>query len=157
MAALDRDVRVGCFTLVFALYICWTSFTMPSRGGFVESPGIFPGLMGVLLILFAVIVIVRSWKKGGRIHAARIFGSTISIVKSQVHRPVIMGVAMPAIYVFVGIPLIGFYLSSALFMTIMFALFVKRWRKWLLFLPIALSITGILYLTFNTLFQLQIW
>jgi hypothetical protein len=26
-----------------------------------------------------------------------------------------------------------------------------------LFLPIALGITGILYLTFNTLFQLQIW
>jgi ABC-type Fe3+ transport system permease subunit len=130
---------------------------MPSRGGLMESPGIFPGLMGVLLILFAVILIVRSWMKGGRIHASRIFGSTISIVKSQEHRPVIIGIILPAIFVFVGIPLIGFYLSSALFMTVMFYLFVKKWRKWLLFLPIALGITGILYLTFNTLFQLQIW
>ena len=57
MAAVDRDVRVGCFTLVFGLYICWVSFTMPSRGGFVESPGIFPGLMAVLLILFGTILI----------------------------------------------------------------------------------------------------
>ena len=157
MAALDRDVRVGCFTLVFGLYICWVSFTMPSRGGFVESPGIFPGLMGILLILFAVILIARSWKKGGRIHPTRIFGSTISIARSQEHRPVIIGIILPAIYVFVAIPLIGFYLSSALFMTIMFYVFVKKWRKWFLFLPIALGITGILYLTFNTLFQLQIW
>lgn len=157
MAALDRDVRVGCFTLVFGLYICWASFTMPSRGGLIESPGIFPGLMGILLILFAVILIVRSWKKGGRIHATRIFGSTVTIVKSQEHRPVIVGIILPAIYVFVGIPLIGFYISSALFMTIMFYVFVKKWKKWLLFLPIALGITGILYLTFNTLFQLQIW
>jgi hypothetical protein len=130
---------------------------MPSRGGFVESPGIFPGLMGILLILFAVILIVRSWMKGGRIHPARIFGSTITIVKSKEHRPVIIGIILPAIYVFVSIPLIGFYISSALFMTVMFYLFVKKWRKWLLFLPIALGITGILYLTFNTLFQLQIW
>ncbi len=157
MAAVDRDVRVGCVTLVFGLYICWASFTMPSRGGFVESPGIFPGLMGILLILFAVILIARSWKKGGRIHPIRIFGSTISIVKSQDHRPVILGIILPAIYVFVCIPLIGFYISSALFMTVMFALFVKKWRKWFLFLPVALGITGILYLTFNTLFQLQIW
>lgn len=157
MAALDRDVRVGCFTLVFGLYICWASFTMPSRGGLIESPGIFPGLMGILLILFAVVLIVRSWKKGGRIHATRIFGSTVTIVKSQEHRPVIVGIILPAIYVFVGIPLIGFYISSALFMTIMFYVFVKKWKKWLLFLPIALGITGILYLTFNTLFQLQIW
>ena len=157
MTAGDRDVRVGFLALVFGLYICWASFTMPSRGGLIESPGIFPGLMGILLVMFAVILTTRSWKKGGRIHAARIIGSAVSIARSQEHRPVIVGIILPAIYVFVGIPLIGFYISSALFMTIMFYLFVKKWRKWLLFLPVALGITGILYLTFNTLFQLQIW
>jgi hypothetical protein len=127
------------------------------RGEFIESPGIFPGLMGTLLILFAVIVIARSWRKGGRIHATRIFGSAVSIAKAKEHRPVIVGIILPAIYVFVGVPLIGFYISSALFMTIMFYVFVKKWRKWFLFLPVALGITGVLYLTFNTLFQLQIW
>ena len=157
MAALDRDVRVGFLTLVLGLYICWASFTMPMRGEFIESPGLFPGLMGVLLILFAAILSGRSWRKGGRIHATRMYGSAVSIAKSKEHRPVIVGIILPAIYVFVGIPLVGFYISSALFMTIMFYLFVKRWRKWFLFLPIALGITGILYLTFNTLFQLQIW
>jgi putative tricarboxylic transport membrane protein len=157
MAATDRDLRVGCFTLLFGLYTSWDSFTMPSRGGLIESPGIFPGLMGILLILFGAILIVRALKKGGRIRPTRMFGSIISIAKSQEHRPVILGIILPAIYIFVGIPLIGFYLSSALFMTIMFYAFVKRWRKWLLFLPIALGITGILYLTFTKLFQLQIW
>jgi hypothetical protein len=157
MAAMDRNVRVGCFTLVFGLYICWASFTLPMRGEFIESPGIFPGLMGLLLILFAVILIVQSLKKGGRFRPARIFGSTIAIVKSQEHRPVLMGIVLPAIYVFAGIPLIGFYLSSALFMTVMFYMFVRKWRKWFMFFPIALGITGILYLTFNRLFQLQIW
>jgi hypothetical protein len=127
------------------------------RGEFIESPGIFPGLMGILLVLFAAIMIVKAMRKGGRLHVARIVGSTISIMKSHEHRPVLMGIILPAIYIFVGIPLIGFYISSALFMTIMFYVFVEKWRKWLLFLPIALGITGILYLTFNRLFQLQIW
>jgi len=157
MAATDRDLRVGCVLLIFGLYICWASFTMPMRGEFIESPGIFPGLMGILLVLFAAILILKALSKGGRLHLTRIFGSTVSIAMSREHRPVILGVILPAIYVFVGIPLIGFYISSALFMTIMFYLFVKKWRRWLLFLPIALGITGILYLTFNKLFQLQIW
>ena len=81
----------------------------------------------------------------------------LPFLASPDHRPVILGIILPAVYLFVGIPLIGFYLSSALFMTIMFYLFVKKWRRWFLFLPIALGITGLLYLTFNTLFQLQIW
>jgi len=113
--------------------------------------------MGILLVLFAAILIVKALNKGGRLHTTRIFGATLSIVKSQEHRPVIMGIILPAIYIFVGIPLIGFYVSSALFMTIMFYVFVKKWRRWLLFLPIALGITGILYHTFSKLFQLQIW
>jgi|GEM_PF-1212512 hypothetical protein len=157
MESLNRDLRVGCVVLAFGLYVCWASFTMPMRGEFIESPGIFPGLMGILLVLFAAMMIVKAVRKGGRFHVARVVGSTISIMKSQEHRPVIMGIILPAIYIFVGIPLIGFYISSALFMAIMFYVFVEKWRKWLLFLPIALGITGILYLTFNTLFQLQIW
>ena len=38
----------------------------------------------------------------------------------------------------------------------MFYLFVQRWRRWFLFLPIAVALTGLLYLIFNMLFQLQI-
>jgi putative tricarboxylic transport membrane protein len=156
MGASNRDLRLGCFILAFGLYVCWASFTMPMRGEFIESPGIFPGLMGILLVLFALILIVKAARKGGQILPASMFGSVITIATAPEHRPVIMGIILPAVYIFVGIPLIGFYLSSALFMTIMFYLFVKKWRKWLLFLPVALGITGILYLTFNTLFQLQI-
>ena len=156
MATLDRDVRVGWFILVFGVYICWASFTMPSRGGLVESPGIFPGLMGILLILFALILIARSMMKGGRIRMVQWGRSIMPFLASPDHRPVILGILLPAVYIFVGIPLIGFYPSSALFMTVMFWLFVKQWRRWFLFLPMATAITGLLYVIFTVLFQLQI-
>jgi hypothetical protein len=155
--AMDRDVRLGCFVLAFGVFICLVSFTMPSRGGLIESPGIFPGLMGLLLLVFGSILTLRSLKKGGRFRVNRLFSEVVPIMKSAEHRPVILGIILPAVYIFVCIPLIGFYVSSALFMTIMFYLFVKRWRKWLLFLPIAVSITGLLYLIFTMLFMLQIW
>ena len=156
MGASDRDVRVGCFILVFGLYICWASFTMPSRGGLVESPGIFPGLMGLLLVLFAVILIVRSLVRGGRVRVVQWGRSVIPFLASPEHRPVILGIILPAVYIFAGIQVIGFYPATILFLTIMFYWFVQRWRRWLLFLVIAVALTGLLYLIFNILFQLQI-
>jgi hypothetical protein len=157
MVSIDRDLRVGWVTLIFGLYVCWASFTMPMRGEFIESPGIFPGLMGVLLTLFAVILIARSMMKGGRVRVVQWGRSAFPFLSLPDHRPVILGIILPAVYLFAGIPLIGFYLSSGLFMAVMFWLFVKEWRRRFLFLPIAIGLTALLYVIFNKLFQLQIW
>ncbi len=156
MAAMDRNVRVGWFVFFLGLAVSWLSFTMPMRGEFIESPGIFPGLMGLLLILFSVILLVRAMMKGGRVHMVQWGRSVKPFLASPEHRPVILGILLPAVYLFVGIPLIGFYLSSGLFMAVMFYWFVRRWRRWFLFLPIAVALTGVLYLIFTVLFQLQI-
>ena len=156
MTSTDRDLRLGWFVFFLGLAVSWLSFTLPMRGEFIESPGIFPGLMGLLLILFAVILIVRSLMKGGRIHAAQWVRSVIPFLTSPDHRPVILGIILPAVYIFGGIPVIGFYPATVLFLTVMFYLFVQRWRRWFLFLPIAVALTGLLYLIFNILFQLQI-
>lgn len=156
MASIDRDLRLGCFILVIGLFICWASFTMPSRGDFVESPGIFPGLMAVLLVLFGAVLAWRSLKKGGRLHLVRLISSVIPFMTAPEHRAVMKGILFPAIYVFAGIPVLGFYPSSALFLTIMFYCFVTKWRRRFLFLPIAIGLTGLLYLIFNKLFMLQI-
>ncbi len=156
MTSMDRDLRVGWFTLFLGLAVSWVSFTLPMRGEFIESPGIFPGLMGLLLILFAVILIVRSLVKGGRIHVVQWGRSVIPFLASPEHRPVILGILLPAVYIFAGIQVIGFYPATVLFLTIMFYLFVRKWRRWFLFLPIAAALTGLLFLIFNVFFQLQI-
>ena len=151
----DRDLSAGCFILGLALFVCWISFTMPSRGGFIESPGIFPGLMGVLLFIFGLILVLKSLRAGGKLKAAERVGSFIPLFTSKENRPVILGLLFPGVYIFAGIPLLGFYYASALFMGIMFFAFVTRWPKWVL--PIvAVAVTVTLYLTFNELFMLQI-
>ena len=156
MVSMDRNLRVGWFVFFLGLAVSWLSFTLPMRGEFIESPGIFPGLMGLLLILFAVILIVRSLMKGGRIHIIQWGLSVVPFLASPDHRPVILGISLPAVYIFAGIPSIGFYPATVLFLVVMFFSFVQRWRRWFLFLPIAVALTGLLYLIFNILFQLQI-
>jgi len=156
MAAMDRDVRVGCVVFLLGLAVTWLSYALPMRGEFIESPGIFPGLMGLLLVLWGAILFLRSWRKGGRFRFASLGGAVVPFLLGPEHRSEILGILLPAVYVFVCIPLIGFYPATVLFLAVMLYLFVRRWRRWFLFLPIAVALTGLFYLIFNVLFQLQI-
>jgi hypothetical protein len=156
MSQHDRDFSIACFVIILALFIFWVSVTLPMRGDFIESPGIFPGLMSVILFILGVSYAIRSLSRGGRIKPGKLFGSVVPLFTSKENRPIILGILFPAVYVFVAIPLIGFYISSVLFMTIMFYAYVKRWRRWF-FLPVSIGITLGLYLIFNKLFMVQIW
>jgi hypothetical protein len=156
MSRHDRDFLIACFVVALALFIFWSSTTMPMRGDLIESPAIFPGLMSVILFIFGIAYAIRSLIRGGRLKLGQLFRSVVPLFTSKENRSTILGILFPAIYAFIAIPLIGFYLSSALFMTVMFYAYVKRWRRWL-FLPVSIGITICLYLIFNKLFMLQIW
>jgi hypothetical protein len=152
----DRDFLVACFVILLAILVFWSSMTMPMRGDLIESPAIFPGLMSVTLFLFGVLYAARSSARGGRIKLSDLCRSVVPLFASHQTRPLVLGVLFPAVYVFVAVPLIGFYISSALFMTLMFYVYVKPWRRWF-FLTVSIGITVCLYLIFNKLFMLQIW
>ena len=147
---------MACLVIILALFIFWTSLTLPMRGDLIESPAIFPGLMSALLFIFGAVYAIRSLSRGGRIKLDQLFRSAIPLFTSKKSRPLLLGILFPGIYVFLAIPFIGFYISSALFMTIMFYAYVKRWRRWF-FLPVSIGVTVGLYLIFNKLFMVQIW
>ena len=152
----DKDLLIAVFVILFSIFIFWTSATMPMRGDVIESPAVFPGLMSVILFIFGVAYAIRSLIRGGRIKLDQLFRSVVPLFTSKKNRPILLGILFPGIYAFIAIPLIGFYISSALFMTVMFYAYVKRWRRWF-FLPVSIGITVCLYLVFNKLFMLQIW
>jgi hypothetical protein len=152
----DRDSLIASFVVILAIFIFSVSMMMPMRGDLIESPAVFPGLMSVILFIFGVTYAVRSLSRGGGMKLGQLFRSVVPLFTSKDNRPIILGILFPAVYAFVAIPLIGFYISSALFMTVMFYAYVKRWRRWF-FLPVSIGITVCLYLIFNKLFMLQIW
>ena len=155
MSKNDRDAIVALFVMALSVFVSWLSFIMPSRGEFIESPGIFPGLMGVLLFILGGLYLLRSVRRGGRLKPAEPFRSFIPLLISRENRTILLGIFFPGIFVLVCAPLIGFYYSSAIFMAAMFFIFVKRWPRWVI--PIvAVGITASLYLLFNQLFMLQI-
>jgi hypothetical protein len=156
MAKADKDVLAACFVITLAVCSFYVSAAMETPEEFIESPGIFPGLMSILLVILGVIFFIRSIRQGGGIKFIQLGNSVTAFFKSEEDRPTILGVLFPGIYVFIAIPLIGFYFSSALFMGVMFYLYVKQWKRWVLF-PVSIGITVTLYLVFTVFFQSQIW
>jgi hypothetical protein len=156
MSKHDKDFLIACFVVALAIFIFWTSMRMPMRGDLIESPAVFPGLMSVILFIFGIAYTIRSLLRGGRIKFDQLLRSIVLLFTSKENRSTILGFLFPAVYAFVAIPVFGFYISSALFMSIMFYAYVKRWRRWF-FLPVSIGITICLYLIFNKLFMLQIW
>ncbi len=156
MSKADKDLLMACFVLALAVFSFYVSAAMETPRELIESPGIFPGLMSIVLFIFGVFYFVRSIMRGGGMKVVRLGRSILPFLRSPESRPILLGILFPGIYVFVAIPLIGFYLSSALFMAVMFYLYVKRWRRWIL-LPVSIGITATLYFVFTVFFQLQIW
>jgi len=156
MSKIDKDLLVSCFVLALAVFSFYVSAAMETPRELIESPGVFPGLMSIILFVFGAIYLIRSIRRGGGVKLIELCRSVIPFFKSQENRPILLGLLFPGIYVFIAIPLIGFYISSALFMAVMFFLYVKKWRRWIL-LPVSIGITVTLYLVFTVFFQLQIW
>lgn len=152
----NKDVLMACCILALGIFSFYVSAKMEIPIEFIESPGIFPGLMSVLMTILGTFYFIRSIRRGGRIKPIQFAKSAVTFFKSEENRPIITGILFPGIYVFIGIPFIGFYFSSALFMGVMFYLYVKRWKRWVVF-PVSIGITVILYLIFTVLFRAQIW
>jgi len=151
----DRELFIACFVLALAVYVFFASIQMQGRGEFIESPGLFPGLISVVLCIFGIVYAVRSLLQGGRLKFGGWGRSLTGLLVSRENRTLMLGILYPGLYVSLAIPFIGFHYSSALFMAVIFFFYVQRWKRWTA--PfISAGMTLLLYLIFNKLFMLQI-
>ena len=100
---------------------------MQGRGEFIESPGLFPGLISVVLCIFGIVYAVRSRLQGGRFRFGGLRQCLSGFDLFAKNRTLMLGILYPGLYVSLAIPFVGFYSSSALFMAIVFFFYVKRW------------------------------
>lgn len=151
----DKEFLVAYLILIAGLYVCIASFTMPSRGGLAESPGIFPGIMGVTLLILGFAYALRAKRHGGNFKLNQLGRLFISMFAAGQNKQICLAILFVSVYVFLGVPFLGYYYSSALFMAVMFLIYVKRTRPWVSVIT-SISLALFLYLVFNKLFMLPI-
>ena len=91
MSKIDKDLFVSCFVLGLAVFSFYISATMETPRELIESPGIFPGLMSIILFIFGAIYFIRSVTRGGGLKVIQLGRSVLPFFKSQENRPILLG------------------------------------------------------------------
>jgi hypothetical protein len=125
------DVVGSIFFMVLGAVVIWRASQMPwasaVTGASVQwylSPGLFPAVVGTLLILFSARVLVQALREGGH----RGIGPAVAAWlrglprNRPIHRVAIIIVLM-GIYVFAGVGRIDYLVASSLFLFVTIAVF----------------------------------
>lgn len=155
MSEQDRDQMISLLLIVLGIFVTIGAFNMPNQGGFSESPGLLPSIMGICLLFTAGLLFLRSRKNGGRLQLSKIGQMFQRLYTDADNRKMLIAIIFVGLYIFIGVTYVGYYISSAIFMVAMFLKYVKRFKLWISFL-LASGLSVLLFLTFNKLFMLSI-
>ena len=144
----SRDLWIGVFLLIIGAASLYIATTTRRFQEFILSAGMMPMILSIVLVLLSIGLIVRSWKAGGRFRVERDCdenGNKLPLISPEA----------TALLVFVGVPYLGFFISSAIFMLAVI-LVCARNIKWYWSLLITGATMGIIYVVFVLLFKLPI-
>jgi len=90
---------------------------------FYQSPGFFPVLVGVPMLICSIMLLARSLKKSGLgENLQNIKEAAIALVKSPVIHKAIVGSVWMGLYIFVLLQSLGFVAASLLFLVVIMTL-----------------------------------
>jgi len=121
------DIVVSILFMLFGAYIIYEAMQMPwSRGRFqwYASPGLFPTVIGILLIVFSLRVLLVAVRDGGHRHIARTFWQWLQGLPRNrgIHR-VTFTIFWIGLYVFYGVGHFNYEIVSAVFLAVFIGVF----------------------------------
>ena len=119
------------------------------------SPALMPGILGAALLLCSLLLLWQSVRGGGwRTRAAEAGAWIAGVAKHPDTRTTLIGLALMAIYTFVLVPLLPFWIATVLFTTAMLAFL--RATRWYWVLLISAATAGGIVLLFETAFNIPL-
>lgn len=149
-------IGLGCAVIYSGSQMPWSSTLTGGAAQWYLSPGLFPTVVGGLLILFSARVLLTAIKEGGHRGIGEAASGWIRRLPRNrpVHRAILIALLLAA-YVFLGIGRINFVVASALFLFVSIAVF---WWKdaghhWLRTIAVTLGVAVGVPLVISYLFS----
>ena len=150
----EKEALVGLSMLLVSIFIISSIFMIRDRSTMLLSPRLVPLIVAVFMILISLIYFLKNSVKG--LPSAKTwFESVKECMKKSENRSIVWGILTVAVYIFLGLPLIGYYISSAVLVTFILIYFVRKTHLIISILSgIAISIG--LYVLFGVVLHLPL-
>jgi hypothetical protein len=123
---------------------------------FVYSAAFLPLTANILLSVLVVALIGKSIAKGGaRVKLAEFGGAIKNGVKTAEFRTVGIAIVTIFLLIWVAMPLLGFWISGAIYMLFILLFFVKKFKPWVSIIVTAVSL-AVIYGIFNLIFMVPL-
>lgn len=112
------DLIMGLFLIVFGGVVIWTSLNMKVYKTFLDAPGFFPFILGIIFIFLGSIMTLSSWRRKGYEQIKSGLGKFKIIHLFQnikVHRVMTL-ISFMVIYIFILIDRINFTIATILYL-----------------------------------------
>lgn len=148
MSKQEKESVISAVLLLIALFFFVPCFWINDKGSIMQSARLMPFIVTGLMILLSLISLIKNVRAGGFPSPGKIVGSIRAAALDSGAQRSLLAILIVAIYIFLGIPFLGFYISSFLLVGFITVYFVRRIKPYWGIL-IALLLTGALYLVFR--------
>jgi hypothetical protein len=112
------DLIMGILMLVFGIYLIFASLNMKVYSTFLDAPGFFPLILGIIFILFSIIMLIGALKGGSIEDAKKTFHKeslAALFLSSQAKRVFILSFFM-VVYIYGLIGRVHFAIATVIYL-----------------------------------------
>lgn len=145
-----RDLVSGVFLVLFGIYVIVESKNMRVYNTFIDAPGFFPMIIGVVMAGLGAVLAYIGFRTGGVKELKEI--CSVAFLKKFLMEDstvrVLVLLAMMVVYIYVLVGRIHFILASSIYLTANF-FYLKAVKQWWLAVIIAVVSSCVAYYAFR--------
>lgn len=145
---------VGLGMLIISLFFFFSVFLIRDKGEITISPRLMPLIVTSFMVVISLGYFIKYAIKGFP-KITDIRESLSNHFKNSDNKSAIWSIIIVSIYIFIGIPIIGFYISSVCLISFIIIRYVRKPHPiWAILISIAAS--GVFYLLFGIVLHLSL-
>ncbi len=145
-----RDFVSGCLLVLFGIYIVVDSLNMKIYNTFLDAPGFFPTIVGVVIAILGAIVAFIGFKLGGVKELKEICNGAFlkQFLTSEGTVRVVILILFMVVYIWGLLGRVHFIIATSIYLIANF-LYLKALKHWALSIVIAVAMSAIVYYAFK--------
>lgn len=144
-----KDLASGIFLVLFGIYIVIESLNMKVYNTFIDAPGFFPLIIGVVIALLGAVLALIGFKSNGVAELKEVFTGKFlkAFAKEDGTVRVLILLAMMFVYCFILLGRVHFIIATSIYLIANF-LYLKALKRWWLGIIIAIVTSVVVYYAF---------